>query len=191
MLKIGCFGSVVALHPKGDKCASCPLLKTCFKAVQEKEAAALALIEKSETKQEKGSLFKTEHHDINDIPDAAYHKIKRYFARRAKMMTSSGKPKRTRDQAEYESMVKSGVKFPQISTGKNPFSGVENYEYMKHAVDCLLEYKNLKAADISEYYGEVGFGKTAGTRKTLASRALKVLTLAEVIKTEDGVYCLA
>lgn len=196
MIKLGCFGSVIALNPKSATCKACPVMRECRAQVKETESETLNLIERYETKREteEATLFAKQRHKIEDLPEAAFHKVKRYFARRDKQYDQfvNGKPQ-SRQEADYRVMLNNGINFIAIREGKNPFRGCryEKYKYMEHAVDFFIDHPYILRADIADYYRQVGYGSSASSRKTQASKAIKILVLAGIMKEDGGVYCLA
>lgn len=196
MIKMGCFGSVVAFAPKTETCQKCPVRECCAAEVFKKEESTLLAIERKETERETddATLFKKQRYKIDDLPNAAYHKVKRFFQRRKSytQKRARGEPV-SRAEKDYQKMVENGIKFEVIRSGGNPFKDGTFYPFMAHTVDCLHELQFITAKDVQGHFAKIGFGTSDGGRITMARRALKILELAKVAKNEnqEGTYCLS
>ncbi|MCR9222909.1 MAG: hypothetical protein NXH70_02470 [Hyphomonas sp.] len=196
MIKMGCFGSVVAFSPSQEVCQECEVQKLCSAEVFRKEESTLQAIERKETERltDNSTLFHKERYDINDLPEAAFHRVKRFFVRRKNFILKPKVDRATpRAEKDYQKMLSNGIKFDMIKEQKNPFKGGKFYEFMMHTVDCLHEDKFITAKDVAIHFKKKEFGTSDSGRRTMAHRALKILELANVAKNEnqEGTYCLS
>ena len=194
MIKMGCFGSVVAFSPKTKVCDACPVKKQCAAEVFSKEDETLSAIERKETERrtKDATLFKKQRYDINDLPNAAYHKVKRFFATRRRYLSNkaSGKPI-GRAANDHAAMLKNGVDFDAIRMRKNPFKDGGYYPHMFKIVGIVLDLEYFRTKDVAEELKRQGYNTHKSTSSTLASRGIKVLELAGVIRKEGDTYCLS
>jgi adenine-specific DNA glycosylase len=194
MIKMGCFGSVVAFSPKTKTCQDCPVNKQCAAEVFSKEETTLQAIERKETERdtEDATLFSKKHHKIEDLPNAAYHKVKRFFATRRRYFTAkaTGKPI-GRAAKDYEAMMKNGIDFTMMRMRLNPFKEGGHYPHMRKIVGIIFDLEYFKTKDVAEELKKQGYNSHKSTSSTLASRGIKVLEMAGVIKNDGGTYCLS